>query len=251
MVAKSILTWFVLYPTAGYNEVTLNGTQAVTLILGVLFVAIYRLGWRQVGLSLRSLRQGAAALAAAYAVLLAAVVVPRLAGGDLAIIREGYSAYAIFNNWVLTGLAEELIFAGVIFTLIMQGWTSADRDGWTGFRRNAAIIVLVAALFALWHLPGYVAVAVRSQGISAAMLGNLALPFASWLFFGTIYLLSRNLWLTAFIHASTDYALLPAIVDRPALGLLFMATGVFAAWVLGRRHRRHPERPPEGSEAPA
>jgi hypothetical protein len=42
-------------------------------------------------------------------------------------------------------------------------------------------------------------------------------------------------WMVVFAHASTDYALLPAVVDAPVLGLVFMLMNVALAWQLGRR----------------
>jgi membrane protease YdiL (CAAX protease family) len=233
VVAKQILTWYVLYPTAGYNDITLNGTQAVTLLLGVLFVVVYRLGWRRIGLGLRRLGEAIAAVTIAYVVLLLVVIVIQLLGTDAPLFRESYSAYAFLNNWVLTGFAEELLFAGVVFTLVLRA-RSRERS----FAAAWPVVLVVAALFSLWHLPGYIAVALRSGGLGAGLIVDLILPFLSWLFIGTIYVLSGNLWLAAFVHASTDYALLPAIVDRPEMGVVFMLANVAIAWWLGRRRQK-------------
>jgi membrane protease YdiL (CAAX protease family) len=232
VVIKHVLTWFVLYRYAGYNYVTLNATQAATLFLGIVLVMIYRLGWRRIGLAARDLGEGAAVAAGAHVVLLGALLALRATGIEVRLFRDTYRLDALFNNWVLTGFAEELVFAGVIFGLALVALGRERR-----FASAWPVVILVAAMFSLWHLPGYIAVALRSGGAGWGLLGELAIPFASWLFFGSIYVLSGSLWLAAFVHASTDYALLPAITDRPLLGAIFMLTNVALAWWLGRRHR--------------
>ena len=188
VVIKQVLTWFVVYRFAGYNYVTLNATQAVTLLLGTGFVTIYRLGWRRIGLGSRKLREGAAVVAVAHVVLLGALLTLRTVGAEVPLFRDTYRLDALFNNWVLTGFAEELVFAGVIFglALVALGRERQFPSAWP-------VVILVAAMF--------------------------------------------SLWLTAFVHASTDYALLPAITGRPLAGLIFMLTNVALAWWLGRRHQ--------------
>ena len=232
VVIKQVLTWFVLYRFAGYNNVTLNATQAVTLFLGIVLVMIYRLGWRRIGLGARELGQGAAVVAVAHVVLLGASLTLRATGAEVPLFRDTYRLDALFNNWVLTGFAEELVFAGVIFrlALVALGRERRIASAWP-------VVILVAAMFSLWHLPGFIAVALRCGGMGWGLLGELAIPFASWLFFGAIYVLSGSLWLAAFVHASTDYALLPAITNQPLMGVIFMLTNVALAWWLGRRDR--------------
>jgi membrane protease YdiL (CAAX protease family) len=95
------------------------------------------------------------------------------------------------------------------------------------------VIVIVAGVFALWHLPGYVAIALKMGSSVGSIFFDILLNFISWILFGSIYLLSGNLWLTAFAHASTDYALLPAVIQSPILGLLFMGLVVTLAWRSG------------------
>jgi hypothetical protein len=71
--------------------------------------------------------------------------------------------------------------------------------------------------------------------------------------FGSIYLLSGNLWLVVVAHASTDYGVSPLVTGEPLLGLLFMSVLVAGAWWLGRQApRRRPsgEGPPAAGESP-
>ena len=232
VVSKQVLTWFVLYRFAGYNNATLNATQAVTLLLGFALVMIYRLGWRRIGLGARELGKGAAVVAGAHVVLIGVLLMLRAVRIEVPLFRGTYRLDALFNNWVLTGFAEELVFAGVIFGLALMALGRERRiaSAWP-------VVILVAAMFSLWHLPGYIAVALRSGGLGWGLLGELVIPFASWLFFGSIYVLSGSLWLAAFVHASTDYSLLPAITGRPLMGLIFMLANVLLAWWIGRRER--------------
>nr|NIV39989.1 CPBP family intramembrane metalloprotease [Anaerolineae bacterium] len=147
----------------------------------------------------------------AYGLLLAVLLIANALGGQFQIFRQSYYGVAILDNWLLTGLGEEFFFAGVLFTLVQKR-----------IRRAWLAVLLTAIAFALWHLPGYLAIGLRTGDLGAGILFDLMLNLLSWSFFGTIYYLSGNLWLTAFAHASTDYGLLPAITDAPALGLLFM-----------------------------
>lgn len=224
LLVKQILVWFVLYRVAGYSMTTLTIAQGLTLALGVLFLLVYRLGG-SVGIGLRRLIEGMLGVALAYVVLLGILLLARTLDPGLVLFRESYSVPALLNNWILTGLAEELVFAGVLLTLLLRLRT----------RRIWPLVLVVALLFGLWHLPGAVAVAVSRGGMDAGVLGQVAIPVVSWCLFGSVYLLSGNLWLTAFVHASTDYALLPAIVNRPLFGLVFMVISLGIAWWLGAR----------------
>jgi hypothetical protein len=89
-------------------------------------------------------------------------------------------------------------------------------------------------------LPGYVAIALKMGNSVGSIFFDILLNFISWVLFGSIYLLSGNLWLTAFAHASTDYALLPAVMQSPILGLLFMGLVVTLAWRSGCLLNRGP-----------
>ncbi len=80
VVIKQILTWFVLYRFAGYNNVTLNATQTVTLLPGIVLVMIYRLGWWRIGLAARELDEGATMVAVAHVVLFCALLTFRAMG---------------------------------------------------------------------------------------------------------------------------------------------------------------------------
>ncbi|MFU8887263.1 MAG: lysostaphin resistance A-like protein [Trueperaceae bacterium] len=221
--AIPIATWNWLYPTFGYRPDTLAIAQASVLIAAIVLFGASGLRWRDLGLGHRSLLAAAAVGAAAYAaiIVLAAALNAAFDAG-FTLFRSRYEAAALVDNWLLTAFAEELLFAGVLFGLVR---------GLVGHRRPWLVVGLVALAFALWHLPGYLAVGYAA----GATLGRLALNLASWLIFGSIYALSGNLWLVVVAHAATDYGLSPLVTNEPLFGLAFMAI-----LVAGARWARRP-----------
>ena len=219
-----IATWFWLYPTFGYGPGTLLIAQASVLVAAVVLVAATGLNWRDLGLGPRSLVTAVVVGAAAYAAIMAVAGVLNAAfDTGFTLFRSRYEAAAFVDNWLLTAFAEQLLFAGVVFGLVR---------GLVDRRRLWLAVVLVAVAFALWHLPGYLAVGYGA----AATAGRLALNLASWLIFGSIYALSGNLWLVVVAHAATDYGLSPLVTNEPLFGLLFMAI-----LIAGTRWSRRPE----------
>lgn len=100
------------------------------------------------------------------------------------------------------------------------------------------VIKHVLTWFELYRYAGYNSVTLKATPAVTLFLGfALANPFVSWLFFGSICVMSGSLRPAAFAHASTDYALLPAITDRPLLGAIFVLTNGALAWWMGPRHR--------------
>lgn len=217
-----IATWFLLYPLAGYNDITVTIASGSYLVLSLGLVLGYRLSWQRIGMGWDKLLKALLVASLTYAFFLLLGLLLRGSGFKVAVLRDQYNLYALASNWVLTGLGEELVFAGIILTL-----TIAQVNG----RRRWLAIIVVALMFALWHLPGYLAVGIHAGNISINIFFHLMLNFLSWVVFGTIYLLSRNLWLTAIAHASTDYALLPMLIDVPILGLAFMITLTGLGWL--------------------
>jgi membrane protease YdiL (CAAX protease family) len=223
--AIPIFTWYVLYRTAGYNLWTLRIALLVPPMVGALFLVYMRQSLTSIGLTLRHMLQAVILSALAYGLILAVgFAMNSLFDSGLTLLRSGYSHDAFFENWVLTAFGEELLFCGVLLAL-----AAARLPG----RKRWMAVVLVALLFALWHMPGYLA-----QGRAVGdMAGRMGLNFASWLFFGTIYALSGNLWLSAFTHASTDYGISPLVTEEPMFGLAFMVFLVAASWAVSRRNR--------------
>jgi len=220
-----IFVWFVFYRLAGYNQTTQTIAISANLFLGLIFMAVFGLGWQRIGLGIGRLWEALLAVAATYLVVLILVLVLRALGMNLPALRDHYSLLALAENWILSGLGEELLFAGVLFNVVP--FRKANQGRWLA-------VVAVAIVFAFRHLPGYVAVGLRTGGVDVGIIFKLLLNMTAWCFFGAMYALSGNLWLTAMAHASTDYALLPAIIRVPVIGLVFMILLVVAAWWIGR-----------------
>ncbi len=226
-------TWFVLYRIAGYGTGTVLAAQLGGMALAAVLITATRVGWRRIGLSWTHLRDALLVGALAYAVIIAAGAVANVStGANLTLWRSPFGLWPFVDNWLLTAFGEELGFAGLLYWLI--------RDRLPRHRVWLAVPI-VAALFALSHLPGYLAIG--HEG--GALVGRLGLNVASWLIFGTIYALSGNLWLVVIAHAATDYGLSPLVTNEPLLGLVFMAVLVAGAWLLRRRgdQRRAPLAP--------
>lgn len=217
--AGPIITWFLLYPVAGYNPWTVRIALSLTLLTAAAFIFGLRLGWQRLGISSVHFVKAVALIGLAYAlILLIGAGMNAFMGANLRLFRDAYSLNGFLENWLLTGFGEELLFCGVLFTL--TALKLPQRKRWLA-------VLLVALLFAFWHLPGYIA---QGRPIGQ-IIGRMALNAVSWSIFGTIYAISGSLWLAAFTHASTDYGISPMVTENPLIGLLFMAFLVFAAWL--------------------
>lgn len=225
-----ILTWFVLYPTAGYNDLTLNIALAKTFLLGIVFLFLYRISWKKIGLGFYPFLTALVGLIVANLIIFFIIEGVNAFGGNLSLFRDTYRLDAFLSNWILAAFGEELLFAGVLFTLIKNNYSQKKR--WVS-------VFVVAGLFALWHLPGYLAIGIKMESLSFSIIFDLLLRVISWLIFGFIYLFSDNLWLVIFAHASTDYAILPAVVNQPVIGLIFMGLLLVYAWRIGRSRKKH------------
>lgn len=221
--AIPLFNWFVLYPVAGYSTGTIRTALSLTLISAAVFITAGRIGWRRLGLAPTRLLQAIVLIGLAYGlILLVGWGMNAGMGANLRLFRDAYSLPGLFENWLLAGLGEELLFCGVIYSLMA--------DKLLGHKHWLAV-VLVALLFALWHLPGYIA---QDQPVGR-IIGRMALNAVSWGIFGTVYMLSGNLWLAAFTHASTDYGLSPLVTGTPLMGLVFMGFVIFSAWLVHRQ----------------
>jgi hypothetical protein len=219
-----VFVWFWLYPTFGYGPDTLLVAQVLVLAAAALLAATTGVRSGDLGLGLRPLRDAAVIGALAYAVILLVAAGANAAfDTSFGLFRSRYEAGGFLDNWLLTALPESLLFAGVLYPLLRARLRS---------RRPWPVVCLVAAAFALWHLPGYLAIGYGA----GAVAGRLALNLASWLIFGTVYALSGNLWLVVVAHAATDYGLSPLVTTEPMFGLLFMTLLIAGAYA--RRGRR-------------
>ena len=224
-VSVSVATWFLLYRWAGFGTLTRLVAHLSFFVVAFVLAARFRISWRCVGLTARDAGWAAGVGVLAYAVVMGgAGAFNTVLGTGFTVLRSRYDPVAFLDVWVLTALGEELLFAGVVFTLVAAALPRAKR--WWA-------VPITALTFAAMHLPGYLAVGHPTGSI----LGRLALNAVSWGIFGTIYLVSGNLWLVVVAHAATDLALTPLITNEPVWGLVFMALLVTGAWWQGSAER--------------
>lgn len=214
------LNWFLLYPIAGYNNLTLHIALGAMFVLGIILLFSFKMSWEKIGAGGSYFLQALIGFLTANLIIFILLLLMRLFGSDQPFFRRNYRLDAFMSNWVLTAFGEELVFI-IIFILL-----SASID----YKNRWKIVLIVAGLFAIWHLPGYLAIGIKMDSLNFGIFFDLILRFISWLFFGFMYLFSRNLWLVVFAHASTDYAILPAVVNQPIIGLIFMGLLLIFAW---------------------
>ena len=237
-IALAFVTWYGWYRLAGFSYATITAAQGAGVVLALALMAVFGIRWRELGLGLRHLVWAIVAGALAYALIMGIAAAANLAlDSAFPVLRPSYDLVAFLDNWLLTALGEELLYAGVVFGLATR---------WLGSRRRWLAVLLTALVFALAHLPGYLA----AELAPASVVGRMGLNTASWVIFGTIYLLSGNLWLVVVAHAATDYGLTPLVTGEPLFGLLFMLVLVVAAYLQPRASpapgAAPPAAPPEG-----
>lgn len=221
-----MFAFLVIYRLFGYNPVTVAVASGINLPVGLALVSVAGYRASQLGANLASLAEGVLLIAVSYVVFFMATFVLATLGVVLGpVMRESYSVWVLVDNWLLTGFGEELLFRGFLLTSIMR--LSPTRSRWWA-------VVGIALVFGLWHLPGLM----FGGREGAQLLLRLALPAASGLIFGVIYLLSGNLWLAAFVHGSTNYPLSPLITGNPIAGLLFVGLTMIIVLLTGRWKRR-------------
>ena len=227
-IAISAATWFLLYPWAGYGTATRVAAHLAFFAAAIALAVRFRIPATAFGLSARDAAWAAGVGAIAYGVVMGgAAATNALLGTAFTVLRTRYDPVALFDAWILTALGEELLFAGVVFTLIAAALPR---------RRRWWAVPFTALAFAAMHLPGYLAIGYPA----ASVLGRLALNAVSWGVFGTIYLLSGNLWLVVVAHAATDLGLTPLVTNEPLWGLVFMALLVVGARWQPRARRAVP-----------
>jgi len=135
---------------------------------------------------------GGVVLGVLFKLLMKAVVMPLL-GADPINRTYHYLAgnraaipFTLFALIVRAGIGEEIVFRGFLFERLGQ------LIG-TGARAKTAIVLLTAALFAMAHF--------ADQGLAGAEQA-----FCTGLLFGTVFAVTRRLWLPMVLHAAYDLA---------------------------------------------
>ena len=184
--------------------------------------------------STRSFLAGTAVVAVFWAVynavtaVLALGAVPGLALSPSRVAAHPLLYLAAFGSSLLfTAIPEELVFRAYL-----QPKAIALAGGDT--RRAAATgIVVVAVLFALFHLPRWFLLS--GHGVGPDLAVRLLWLTLAGLAFGFVYALTRNLWLVALFHATMNQ--LPLLLSVQFPSGLHVLVGIveytaFAALVL-------------------
>ncbi|QLG27648.1 CPBP family intramembrane metalloprotease [Halorarum halophilum] len=115
---------------------------------------------------------------------------------------------ALLSSFLITAIPEELVFRSYL-----QQKLIALIGGQT---RHAVVssIVIVAVLFALFHLPRWFLAS--GHGVSVALVGRLVGLTLMGLTYGVVYALTRNLWLVALFHATMNHPPVLVTVSIPS-----------------------------------
>ncbi|WP_435184526.1 CPBP family glutamic-type intramembrane protease [Halobellus sp. EA9] len=115
---------------------------------------------------------------------------------------------ALLSSLVFTAIPEEFLFR----TYLQQKLTALAGGGTR--RAVGSGLVVVAVLFALFHLPRWFIG--MEHGIGAALGSRLLTLTLMGVAYGVVYALTRNLWLVALFHATMNQPPLLITVDVPS-----------------------------------
>ncbi len=185
------------------------GLVVLVLRLEVVRLQDLGLGRRQLGPALVAM---AGVMLAVNAILAGSIV---LAGGTLTIDPFGLyrsAPYGFTARTLLAGGLAQYLFIGPVEEVAFRGYLQNRVTGLLGRGsarvRSAVAVVVTAAGFAALHIPTLVLVEGAPVG---AALGTLVMLTLSGVAFGTIYALTRNLFLVAGLHGIGN--LWPLILD--------------------------------------
>ncbi|WP_433631673.1 lysostaphin resistance A-like protein [Halomicrococcus sp. NG-SE-24] len=203
------------------------GMASSTVQIGIALLVLRYEGvrLRDLGLSPQLLAPAMVAVGGVVLVLNGVVAGLTILGGTevsvgVQSVPPNYSSFEIAVSgvyfYLFVGPAEELVFRGYL-----QNKLTALFEGGNDRTRRALGVVTAAVTFSLLHVP----VIVLVGGVQLReMSGILLMLIFSGITFGTVYELTRNLYLVAFLHGIGD--LWPLFVDPgssawPNWGVIF------------------------------
>lgn len=175
----------------------------------------------EIGLSRGLLRPAAVAVAGVVVAVNVVVAGMALLSGN----EVSFGVYAIYRSgpydlsWttIAAGAVSSYVFVGPAEELAFRGYLQNKLASLSTFGsirvRTATSIVVTGVIFSALHVP----VEVLVEGTQVPQLaGTLVLLALSGVIFGTVYALTRNLYLVVFLHGVGD--LWPLVVD-PGQGI--------------------------------
>lgn len=217
VVSVNLVTWlFGASPPLLYEQ--LWNVPSGIVQFGIVAAALRYEGvrLRDVGLSTRLLAPALAATAGLVVALNGAVAgLGALAGNDvsfglLGLYRSPPQNYSL-GALAVSGVAHYL-FVGPVEELTFRGYLQNKFVATLGYRssrvRTAVGVVAASVVFSLVHVPARLVL----DGLAVGqLLGPLVLLALSGVLFGTVYALTRNLYLVALLHGVGN--LWPLVVD--------------------------------------
>ena len=108
----------------------------------------------------------------------------------------------ILSAWFFVGMGEEVLFRGYFLKAFWRHFTSG-----TDRRRTVVAVLLVSALFSLWHLPIRITWLISGELDLVMLLISLLTLFLLGLGYATLFVRSDNILLTGLVHGLSDFSL--------------------------------------------
>ncbi|BCX03833.1 MAG: hypothetical protein KatS3mg053_1771 [Candidatus Roseilinea sp.] len=111
----------------------------------------------------------------------------------------------ILSDWFFVGMGEEVLFRGYFLQAFRRHFTSG-----TDRRRTIVAILVVSAIFSLWHLPLRISWLISGQLDLVMLLVSLLVVFLMGIGFAYLFVRSDNILLAGFVHG---------VVNLPLVGM--------------------------------
>lgn len=109
----------------------------------------------------------------------------------------------ILSTWLFVGVGEEVLFRGYFLKAFWRHFTAEiDR------RRMVKAVLLVSAVFSIWHLPTRIVSVISGELDWITLLVSLLVMFLFGLGFAYLFIRSNNILLTGLVHGLMDYPLI-------------------------------------------
>ena len=108
----------------------------------------------------------------------------------------------ILSTWFFVGIGEEVLFRGYFLKAILQHFTHV-----TARRQKVATILLVSAIFSLWHLPNRILWLMSGEIDLVLFLISLFVLFLLGLGYTYLFIRSDNILLAGLVHGLSDFPL--------------------------------------------
>ena len=123
--------------------------------------------------------------------------------------REGWlsriaSPLLIMQQWIFVGLGEELLFRGYLYNRLVRSFGKMSK-----FKAQIAALAISSLIFSAFHIP------VRLfYGIPISqVLTSLGLLFAAGIYFGLVYIRTKNILFTGLAHGSWNVPIFGVSAD--------------------------------------